>query len=127
MARASGAIGAIGIALVILGGCTIPDQFRLNYFQSGGSARDQVVAGSLETVSTSTRSGLEQLGCKVDASPQGADLRLLVKTKLGEEFAVVFTRVTTEQGERTRVHVEANNSDHEKLVFNLLSQGNAVR
>ena len=113
---------AVGIVCVILGGCTIPDQFRLSIFESSAGSHEQVIAGSLSSVATSTQNSLQRLGMFVNATPEGDDIRLDVRTKAGEQFKVVLTRVTSDAGERTRVRIEGGTSTHEQTVFRVLSE-----
>jgi hypothetical protein len=122
MRKANWGTCVLGIALLVVGGCTIPDYFNLNFFQASNSSNDRVIFGSLESVSASTKDGLEKLGMSVKADKQGEDVRLAVRAKSGESFAVVLTRVQSDRGEQTRVRLESGTADHQQIVFNLLSQ-----
>ncbi len=59
---------------------------------------------------------------KVVATPQGQDVRLKATTPAGDQFALVLTRVQTDQGERTRVRFEGTNSSHEKILLQIFAQ-----
>jgi hypothetical protein len=111
---------AMALLLVVAGGCT-PEQFGLGMFQSSGPGADRVVAASLETVSQSTKTGLERLGMTVAVAPQGEDVRLAVRTSVGDQFAVVLTRVKMPDGERTRVRIDGGTGAHHDSVFRILS------
>jgi hypothetical protein len=121
MAKVNGGIGAVAVILVTVGGCTLPEQFGLNFLQRSGPAHDRVVALSLDTVSQSTKAGLEHLGFAVVATPQGDDLRLSARTDAGDELAVILTRVKTDTGERTRVRIEGGTSSHHQNVLGILA------
>src|SRR5262249_53633495 len=108
----------LGVAL-LAAGCTLPDYFSLSFFQSGGSGNDRVTFGSLETVSASTKGGLEKMGMSVKEDKQGEDLRFLVRAKSGEQFSLVFSRVQSDRGEQTRVRMESGTADHKDIVFSL--------
>jgi hypothetical protein len=122
MFRASRGYCVLGVVLLVLVGCAGTDQFNLQFLQTGLMSGDRVVAASLESVSDSTQANLARLGMKVVATPQGQDLRLKATTPSGDQFALVLTRVQTDQGERTRVRFEGTNSSHEKILLQIFAQ-----
>lgn len=122
MLRANRRACALGAVLLALAGCVVPDQFRLNYLENGLLNGDREVAASLDVVSESAQSGLRRLGMRVEETAQGKDLRLLATTPGGDQFAVVLARVQTPTGERTRVRVEGASSQHEKILFQIVTQ-----
>jgi hypothetical protein len=125
MRRENLALCLLAAAFLVAGGCTLPDYFNLNFFQTAGPGNDRMVYGSVESVSASTRAGLEKIGMTVkadNADNQGEDVRLAVKTRAGEQFYLVFSRVQSDQGEKTRVRIENHTDAHQQIVFNLLSQ-----
>jgi hypothetical protein len=121
MRKAGWGTCVVGIAVLAVGGCTIPDYFNLNFFQTTSPGNDRVVYGSLERVSNSTKDGLEKMGMSVKADKQGADVRLAVRAKSGETFTLVFTRMQSDRGEQTRVRVENGTDAHQQIVFKMLS------
>jgi hypothetical protein len=122
MRRENLALCLLAAAVLVAGGCTLPDYFNLNFFQTAGAGNDRMVYGSVESVSASTKAGLEKIGMTVKADNQGEDVRLAVKTRAGEQFYLVFSRVQSDQGEKTRVRIENHTDAHQQIVFNLLSQ-----
>jgi hypothetical protein len=122
MRKASWGACVLGIAFIVASGCTIPDYFNLNFFQTTDPGKDRMVVGSLETVSASTKDGLEKMGMSVKSDKQGDDVRLTVKAKSGETFSLVLSRVQNDRGEQTRVRMESGTADHQQIVFDLLAR-----
>ena len=120
MRKASWGTCVLGIAVLVVVGCT-PDYFSLNYSQTTTSGSDQIVHGSVQRVSNSTKDSLEKLGMSVKADKQGTDIRLTARAKSGETFAVVFTQVQSDRGEQTRVRMESGTDAHKQIVFKLLT------
>jgi hypothetical protein len=120
MRKANWGTCVLGIAVLVVGGCTIPEYFNLNFSQTTSSGNDRVVYGSLERVSSSTKDSLEKMGMSVKADKQGADVHLAVRAKSGESFNLVLTRVQSDRGEQTRVRVENGTDAHQQIVFKLL-------
>jgi hypothetical protein len=94
------------VALVGLSGCAVPDFFGLNLLQGTGPGGERVVAGSLESVSLSTKSRLEQLGLSAAVTNREGEVRIASTTRAGARFVLVLTRVQGEKGESTRMRVE---------------------
>ena len=127
MSRVIRGMCAAGAVCLVLGGCTIPEQFRLSIFESSTGGNDRVVTGSVESVAASTQSGLRRLGMSGTITPQGEDLRMAVRTPLGDQFTLVFTRVKTADGEKTRVRIQGASGDHEQAVVRVLSEVDVVK
>ena len=106
MARASGGSCAIGIVLLLLAGCSVPEFFNAYFVQGTDGGGDRVVAGSVESVSQTTQGALRTLGMRADVMQDGTDVRIASKTSQGNGFVMVLSRVQNEKGESTKVHME---------------------
>jgi hypothetical protein len=93
-----------GLLLGALGGCTL-DATSLNLFAASGD-REQVIAGSLESVSSSAESSLQAMGVFVSKSREGEAIRLSSSTKDGKKFSLVFKKVKGPHGEQTRMRID---------------------
>jgi hypothetical protein len=87
-----------------LSGCTL-NATNLNLFAASTDS-EQIVAGSLESVSTSAEDSLRQMGVFVNKSRDGESVRLRSSTKDGKQFNLVFTNVKRPNGDRTRIRIE---------------------
>jgi hypothetical protein len=113
---------AAGVLFLVLGGCTLPEQFNLNWFQTTALGGDCMVAASLDSVSLSTQAGLQRLGFRAEAITQGDNVRIVAKTASGDQLEFLLMREKTDQGERTRVRLEKYNNAHDQTLFRLLSE-----
>ena len=112
---------AAGVLFLVLGGCTLPEQFNLSWFQTTTPGGDRVVAASLESVSQSTQAGLRKLGFQAEVVTEGENIRIVAKTAAGDQLQFVLTRQKTEQGEQTRVRLDHFNNGHDQTLFRLLA------
>jgi hypothetical protein len=112
---------AAGVLFLVLGGCTLPEQFNLSWFQTATPGGDRVVAASLDSVSQSTQAGLRRLGFQAEAATQGDDVHIVAKTAAGDQLEFVLTRQKTDQGERTLVRLGKFNNSHDQTLFRLLA------
>jgi hypothetical protein len=105
MARAGAIIGcAAALLLGTVSGCTL-DMTSLNLF-AAATDREQVVSGSLETVSASSQKALHDLGVFVNVTKEGEVVRIASCTKDGKRFTLALNRVKGANGERTRARIE---------------------
>jgi hypothetical protein len=111
----------MSILFLVGGGCTLPEQFSLNFFQSATPGRERVMSASLDSVSESTQAGLRRLGMQAEAIAQGDNIRIMAKTTTGDQLEFVLTREKTDQGERTRVRLEKWNNSYDQVLFRLLA------
>ncbi|HXG12915.1 MAG TPA: hypothetical protein VNK04_24370 [Gemmataceae bacterium] len=120
MIAARGRICAVG--LLLIAGCA-SDYFKLAFFQMGGGGQEQVIAGSLESVSQSTQAALSRLGLSAVVTEQGEDVRIAATTPRGQRFTVVLTREKSiDATERTRVRIEWEEGIDKELGLHILSQ-----
>ncbi len=120
MTRAVRMVCAAAVLSAALG-CASGEFFSLAYLQSTASGRDRVVAGSLESVSTSAQASLRQLGLTAVVTPEGEGLRIASTTRSGETFFLVLTREKSAQGEQTRVRIEWEGTPDDQTGFQVLS------
>jgi hypothetical protein len=116
--------GLCVLALVFLGiaGCKTFD-LNLQWFQTGPTpGGDRVLAGSLESVAASTEGTLSRLGLFASSTRKGDAIYISSSTITGAKFTLVLTREKSQEGERTRVHVDWENGRDEQVAFQLLSQ-----
>lgn len=115
MVRASWGTCAGGMVLLLLAGCSGSDFFGLNLLAVANPSGDSVVAGSVDSVSTSTQARLRQLGLSVAASKEGENVRLSTTTAKGDHFSLVLVRVQKDRGEFTKVRFEWDGSPDEQI------------
>jgi hypothetical protein len=95
---------AASLLLGAVSGCTL-DSTSLNVF-AATSEHEQVISGSLESVSSSAETKLLKTGVFVEKTKVGESIRLRSCTKAGSTFALVFNRVKKPNGEQTRINIE---------------------
>jgi hypothetical protein len=67
------------------------------------------------------QAALEKRGLEVTVNPAGESLRLVTRTKAGDQFTVVLTRALTASGkEQTRIHIEWGARADRELWLELL-------
>jgi hypothetical protein len=127
MTKARRGICAIGLVFLVFAGCKTFDM-NLLWFQSGPTpGGDRVIAGSLESVAQSTQGTLSRLGLAVNSTRKGDAIYISSSTVTGAKFTLVLTREKSQEGERTRVHLDWENGRDEQVAFQLLSQLEAAR
>src|SRR5262252_2029739 len=102
MTRRLGVVCAAAL-LLAAAGCSL-GSFLVSL--TGPDGKQQVVAGSVDEVSTRLQAALGHVGVTVLANRQGEDARLTGVTRSGKKFTLVLKRVKTENVERTAVAVE---------------------
>ena len=116
-----------GIVLLFLMGCA-GQQFAGIFQAAGSGGSDYVVAGSANNVAASLEASLKRVGLSAVITEQGEDIRVASKTLKGDQFALVLTKVKTQQGESTRVRFEWENGPDEQIrthvVTSLQAQSN---
>lgn len=122
MRSAAWGLGALGLACVLLTGCTALD-FDLNVLTTnwGSPGGDRVISGSLDTVAESTRASLERVGLAATISRQGETVYIASMSRTGAKFTFVLTRETGKDGEQTRIRVNWEKGSDEQTVFQVLS------
>jgi hypothetical protein len=124
MFRASGA--ACAFLAAALAGCV---------FNAGGTQVDvavkvdeQALNAAFDATAMKIKAELEKRGLQVMVNAQGDTIRLVSKTKSGDQFAVVLTRLVTPTGtERTMVRAEWEKvPDKELWAALLVAAGTAV-
>jgi hypothetical protein len=108
--------------LLATAGCTLTDFFGAAVFEGGKPGGDRIVAGSLETVTESTKNALSTLGMAAVVSRQGEAVQISSTTRGGAKFQLVLTREKTKDGEQTRVHIDWLSGSDEQTAFQVLSQ-----
>jgi hypothetical protein len=86
------------------------------------SCREHVVAGSLESVTSSTQTALDQLGTNVYVEGEDTDVRVSCITERGQRLTVVLNRQNTDQGAQTRLRFEWEDSPDESLETQILNR-----
>ncbi len=105
MFRAGAMVCATALFLGTLSGCVL-DSTSLNVFAVSND-KEQVISGSLESVSSSTADQLQSMGVSyVDRKQEGDTIRLKSCTKDGKRFSLVFSSVKGPHGDQTRVRIE---------------------
>lgn len=105
MHRQASLIAASAVVLLATAGCTL-EQFRVNVLGLSSDTSGHVIAGSLESVTSSTQGTLRQMGLFVESKKTGDTVRLTSKTQTGRTFSLVLRRQKTEHGEQTRINIE---------------------
>lgn len=117
MFRASGlmcVVGAICLGVAGCGGGQEPFLQQVGAFFFMQPSQDSVVAGSVDAVAVRVKATLEQLGMAATITPEGSAVRVVSRTRAGQEFSLLLTREPGVQGEQTRVKLEwKGNPDHE--------------
>lgn len=125
MSRAIRGTCAAGVVVLLLAGCSLRELFTAVQYSDPGTG-DRVVAGSLETVAQNTQGTLRRLGMDAYLTSEGDVIRVTSRTSRGDGFAVVLTRVRTDSGENTRVHIEwektADNATHTQILAGIDAQ-----
>ena len=122
MPRTKGGFGAIGLALLLLGGCASTDLFSLSFLQSAAPNGDQVIYADLEAVSRSAQGALSGLGLTAVVNRKGESVNISSTTKGGAKFTLVLTREKSATGEQTRMHIDWENGKDEAFVFDLFAK-----
>ena len=105
-----------GVFLFFLMGCAGQQFSGFGLFQAAGDGgRSYVVAGSAESTALALQASLKGLGVSAVATHQGEDIRIASHTPKGDKFALVLTRVQSQQGESTGVRFEWE-SDPDELT-----------
>ena len=120
MARFHRLVGASGLFLVLLAGCTGLELSRLLVAES--SDGDRVLAGSLESVSRSTQASLSEMGLLASTTRNGDTVRIESKSRSGYHFTLMLTREKSDEGQQTQVHLEWKEGKDDREGFQILSQ-----
>jgi len=112
----------LGLFAGLVSGCASTDFFNLAFLQTSTPGGDRVIAGSLETVSESTKNRLSDLGMAATMTRQGEEVYIASATPSGAKFKFVLKREKGKDGEQTRVRIEWEGKSDEQAAFQLLSQ-----
>jgi hypothetical protein len=93
MSRRVQGLCAIGVIMLGTAGCTVPESFRLNFWESTSSEAKgptPYVDGSLEVVEQNTQGVLKHLGISAIASEEGSKFILHCTTRRGSRFDMIL-------------------------------------
>ena len=75
----------------------------------------------MESVSTSTQESLRTLGVNALVTQEGENVRIAWRTVNGSKLSFLLSRVRTEQGENTRIHLEMDKGADQKAGVQVLA------
>jgi hypothetical protein len=113
---------AVGLAALLAAGCAGSGSFVMRSCASWGQRPgDRVVAADLVTVTTSTQKSLRALGINATISQVDEDVHIAWRTATGAKMAFVLTSVKTDQGEHTRIRLDADRGTDQTAGLQLLA------
>jgi len=110
-----------GLAL-LLAGCANSNFAGVFSAQNDVLTGNDVVAGKLEFVATSTQDKLSRLGFNVVLTHEGEAIHLSSAAKSGATFTLVLTREQTRQGEQTRIKLQWGHGYDREAAVQILSE-----
>ncbi len=116
---------AVGGLLLVLAGCTTPEMFRLNFWQSTPTDLNyngaQYATGDLEVVAKSTEGVLEKMGIEAVSKPSGDHVIINCTTKKGTKFVLFLERFPQQDGMKTRIDLAWEGKPDDALRLKLLT------
>jgi len=114
--------GAIGLLLLGLVGCAVPDFLALNFNSSNGPQQDPVLNASLQTVSHTAQTVLKEMGIAAVVNEEGERIVLQGTTAKGARFFLKLTRLHSESGgEQTHATIDWEGSPDSEISIRLLA------
>jgi hypothetical protein len=92
-----------GVLLCAIVGCSL-DSFLVSV--TGRDGREHVVVGSVDDVSAHLQAALGKVGIMANLTRQGQDVRLVGRTRAGNQFVLVFKEQNAGGGRQTAVSLE---------------------
>lgn len=101
----------IGTLVGLTAGCTL-DSFTLSV---NGKGKEEVINGSVDTVSFNVERVMRENGLFVERTRQGDTIRLASKTPAGEKFTLFLRKMKDEPGEKTQLRVVWEKTPNEQF------------